>query len=466
MFAPAYADRGNIIPVNDNVYVFINGVRVADRGYSYSAINAGNNGTAPFANETDGWYASGSLGYAAVQALRPGENVIDLVVEEICGSGGIGRLDLKLVFGTPPTLFYGLTTTNSSFGNPVVDSQGNVLAVRTVFGAGCGFGFCGMHLNSINPNGTLNWEVQHLTGGNSIANKSLFLGPNDRAHVLGQYHISAFEPNGQSSAGFPIEMPPGGNWTFTGIGLDPSTGTVFSSLGVFGSCFNSCHKTVNATARDGSLLWQNLYPRDGTNLGVVRGPGGRLFTIAVNGRPAPTLIGLDPTTGTEVCSRPWGPPWMVGGDAALFTSAGNEVRVFDGNCQAGPAFNSTYANVRVFAYVDGIAIGTESPSGSDTRPPRLFGVAADATTWINPVIRPAVGSNPVRTARGSSAFVVGADLEDASVEKIFELDVRSGAILRKIGIQGLCTQCGVAISPDGSALYINDLNSTRIYRVQ
>ena len=105
LFSPFYTVHGDIIPINDNVYVFLNGTFIGQKGTSYGAQNGGLDGTAPFANETDGWFQGGSFGAAAVGALQPGLNTLDLVAEEWCGGeegaggNGIGRLDLKLVVG-------------------------------------------------------------------------------------------------------------------------------------------------------------------------------------------------------------------------------------------------------------------------------------------------------------------------------------------------------------------------------
>lgn len=103
LFSPFYTAHGDIIPVNDNVYVFLNGTFIGQKGTFYGASNGGVGGTAPFANETDGWFQEGHFGEAAAEALHPGLNTLDLVVEESCGPvhNGIGRLDLKLVTADP-----------------------------------------------------------------------------------------------------------------------------------------------------------------------------------------------------------------------------------------------------------------------------------------------------------------------------------------------------------------------------
>lgn len=98
LFSPFYTDHGDVIPVNDNVYVYLNGTFIGKKGVSYGASKAPGEGVHfDFANETDGWYADGSFGSVAAAALQPGSNVIDIVAEEWYLWGGIGRLDLKLV---------------------------------------------------------------------------------------------------------------------------------------------------------------------------------------------------------------------------------------------------------------------------------------------------------------------------------------------------------------------------------
>lgn len=96
--SPYYTDSAltNEVPVNDNAYIFINGVEVKRVGTSYGAVNRGLGGTAPIANETDGWIGNGNLSSNAVTLLHSGENVIDIVAGEWCVWGGLGKVDLKL----------------------------------------------------------------------------------------------------------------------------------------------------------------------------------------------------------------------------------------------------------------------------------------------------------------------------------------------------------------------------------
>jgi len=101
--SPYYPD--NYFPINDNAYIYFNGNFVAKLGTSYGARNLGFNGSAPYANETDGWVGNGDLGSLPVSHLRVGGNVIDIVAGERCLWGGMGKLELVLeVEATEPFL--------------------------------------------------------------------------------------------------------------------------------------------------------------------------------------------------------------------------------------------------------------------------------------------------------------------------------------------------------------------------
>ena len=96
--------QGDTFPINDNAYIYINGNFVKRLGTSYGATNVGMRGTAPYANETDGWVGNGDLGVASAQFLHSGQNVIDIVAGEWCRWGGMGKLEFVLEgqFSTVP----------------------------------------------------------------------------------------------------------------------------------------------------------------------------------------------------------------------------------------------------------------------------------------------------------------------------------------------------------------------------
>jgi hypothetical protein len=121
LFSPYYAGQGNIIPLNDNLYVFLNGHLIGQKGRSYGSVNGGTGGTSAIANETDGWYQDGSFGTAAASALQVGPNTIDLVLEEECAFGGLGLLKLKLITDRPqadPIDVYGCSVSQTTLWPP------------------------------------------------------------------------------------------------------------------------------------------------------------------------------------------------------------------------------------------------------------------------------------------------------------------------------------------------------------
>ncbi len=119
----------NSFPINDNAYIYINGGFVKRLGTSYGASNLGFNGTAPYANETDGWFGNGNLGQAAAQYLIVGENKLDIVAGETCKWGGMGKLELVLE-QTAPQPFLDLPWDYQSKGLSFSDAA---LAINSYF---------------------------------------------------------------------------------------------------------------------------------------------------------------------------------------------------------------------------------------------------------------------------------------------------------------------------------------------
>ncbi|MFZ5478025.1 MAG: hypothetical protein ACOZNI_14720 [Myxococcota bacterium] len=76
------------MPINDNLYVVVDGSVVYTSGTSYGA---GHGGPA----ETDTWMAEGVE--IPLVSLSPGTNTVQLVVEEIASWGGLGYLEPTLV---------------------------------------------------------------------------------------------------------------------------------------------------------------------------------------------------------------------------------------------------------------------------------------------------------------------------------------------------------------------------------
>ena len=92
MLIDPYYDT-DIIPINDNLYVYLNGTRRFVGGTNYEAPNGGTNGRSNIANETDGWYIPGGV---TITGFRQGINVLDIIAEERARWGGMGYLVLRL----------------------------------------------------------------------------------------------------------------------------------------------------------------------------------------------------------------------------------------------------------------------------------------------------------------------------------------------------------------------------------
>ncbi len=95
--SPYYSS--DLVPINDNLYIFVSGVLKFTGGTSYGATNGGLSGSSLVSNETDGWYVPGGI---PVSGFLSGINAIDIIVEERAAWGGLGRLELRLDLPPPP----------------------------------------------------------------------------------------------------------------------------------------------------------------------------------------------------------------------------------------------------------------------------------------------------------------------------------------------------------------------------
>jgi len=82
---------GDVIPINDNMHLRLNGEDLGYRGTSYDAARMSD-----AMYETDRWYVAGSFGAEAAVLLQAGTNTLDIATEEFCKGGGMNRLDLRL----------------------------------------------------------------------------------------------------------------------------------------------------------------------------------------------------------------------------------------------------------------------------------------------------------------------------------------------------------------------------------
>ena len=114
----------DIVPINDNLYVYLNGTQVFSGGTSAGAVNGGTNGTSALANETDGWYIPNAISLSGFQS---GQNTIDIVTQEINNWGGLGYLMLR--FGPRETTY-------SISGHIVYDNGNDVQGVTVLASTG------------------------------------------------------------------------------------------------------------------------------------------------------------------------------------------------------------------------------------------------------------------------------------------------------------------------------------------
>jgi len=116
--SPYYTAAGNLIPIDDNSYFYLNGTFIGAKGTSYGASNAPLPVPGLEIHETNGYHQDGNFGLAPVALLQAGINVLDVVDEEYFIGGGTGPLNVMLldvvpepstallVLGATPVLIY------------------------------------------------------------------------------------------------------------------------------------------------------------------------------------------------------------------------------------------------------------------------------------------------------------------------------------------------------------------------
>ena len=101
LFSPYYTAAGNLIPIDDNAYFYLNGTFIGVKGTSYGASNSLLPVPGLEIHETNGWHQDGSFGSSPVALLHPGTNVLDIVTEDYYGGGGTGPLNVMLLTVVP-----------------------------------------------------------------------------------------------------------------------------------------------------------------------------------------------------------------------------------------------------------------------------------------------------------------------------------------------------------------------------
>ncbi|MEI7885073.1 MAG: InlB B-repeat-containing protein [Clostridia bacterium] len=107
----------SIIPINDNLYVYLNGARVINGGTSYSAPK-----DSAYAH-SDQWYMTSTLNYAS--ALHNGTNTLEAFTEEYNTGGGMSELIMEIE--TSP-IYYTATYYTDCDEETVFTSQSGITA--------------------------------------------------------------------------------------------------------------------------------------------------------------------------------------------------------------------------------------------------------------------------------------------------------------------------------------------------
>jgi murein DD-endopeptidase MepM/ murein hydrolase activator NlpD len=370
-----------------------------------------------------------------------------------------------------------------NFGQPAIDSQGRLILVSVYTSIGCGFGYCGNRLNSINPNGTLNWQSsQGIFGdGPYISNDGwasnfLALGPGDNIFLQGERNgLFGYNSSGNLLSGWPVSVYPTdkkneSDWgyvSFQGLHLIGSDGTIYVRSGVTFDWSYQFPNVVVAINPDGSEKWRRDYPHAGGGNKIVFGPARDIYTVVAN-----RFIAIDHGFGTEFCTAPINmfAGSLVGGLEGVFSSYYEGITAYDANCNFSLIYSDANRYAELRDYAGGTVFGIDYPIVYDPNQIRLMAVSKDGSNvWMNSpqILVPRGGEpNPIRVIKNGILYVIGQDLTDGNKDKLFLVDAALGGILNSIETTNLCGQsCGVAVADDGT-IYLSDLSSTKIWKVK
>jgi outer membrane protein assembly factor BamB len=230
-------------------------------------------------------------------------------------------------------------------------------------------------------------------------------------------------------------------------------------------CFSGCTTRVAKVDGNGALIWHNDYTVGGSD--VVRGPGGFLFTVNYSDE----LVGLDQGSGNQFCqSSIPGIRSPVGSLTGVFASVENRMVRADVNCIVTSIYtsNDPLANLLEVLLVadDRVYLSESQRVGNDIPFPRLLALTTSGEfVWRNGRVN-AFGASTrgIRGVVNGGLYVLGLDSSDGNREKLFLLDAQTGAVLDMVETSPYCAACGVAVGGDGT-VYINDLNSTKIWKL-
>lgn len=374
----------------------------------------------------------------------------------------------------PPstTLIYDEDQPLLAFGQPVIDSIGALYLARTQYGFGCGFGVCEHFLQKIVPgNPSAGWITPALSS-DALATLGIAIGPGNRVYFQGaRSTLWAFEADGTSSPGL---------WPATfsdrfarNTLIDNPSGEVFVETASFGACFDSCSHFFGAFNSTGERMWN--FTSTTTAAAFQQTMMFLSFGRNIYSLTSSNFVHYERETGVPFCTLPLSNQLFhsaVGNASGIFSSFRSTLTSYDPDCSLRDIFVDDPGRTDLFVLDArlGTVLATDGPTSTTFNPLDLplIGVKTDGSgSWRNSTIalESYASGNPIRAAYGSTVYVLGFDLSDSNSHKLFGVNVLFGNIVSEVNLTGVCDSCGVAVDNNGN-LYINDLGSTRIYKVQ
>jgi subtilisin family serine protease len=396
----------------------------------------------------------------------------------VTGKGFLGTSSFELIVSASSlveaVLFYDANSPNISFREPIVDGQGNLIAISSHTVGSCTPGTCGIRLNSISPNSSLNWQIPNkgFIAPASPRYWSPVLGPNNSIYLPTLDSIlHSFNSNGTSANGFPVAIAPAGtvNWQFpttSPVLVDSNTGLIYASAAQTFS-FDNFPNRIVALNPNGSEQWRVDYPNHARNSAagnLIQGPQQDIYTFLFTNTTA-RFTRLNKANGNIECDLPtFTGSDRVGGDGqGVFTDYRTELYLFGADCVSSRIFNQSDRFIEFRKYNQGTIYAIDYPAtGSD--PIRLLAISSSGEMrWRNPDIIPHSSVQPVRAMKNGIVYVLALDGSDYNKPKLFAVDAPTGLILSRLDTSSICgLNCGVAVSDDGR-VYLS--NADKIYKV-
>jgi pimeloyl-ACP methyl ester carboxylesterase len=362
-------------------------------------------------------------------------------------------------------LFYEDTTASQRVINQLaVDNAGNVISFTLQTSGGCGFGICGAVVYSVAPNGSVNWITSDT---HFIANTVNEIALDSDNNIFFQDFFSLGKIQGVSSSGsvlpnWPVSVNTALDTFFPSLLIDPVDQSVLAKGGS-ASAFEPPSTRTASFRQDGSAKWTTDLAGGGDNTaGMVIGPNNNIYTFSDH-----TVL-LDRNDGHTICEFPsaggdsFSP--ITGGDGLVFSYTNTGVQRSDSGCIAFPIYSwDTGRRGQLLGYDNGVVFGFDLPLNGTPGTPRFIAISKDgALLWHNDSINPLsiAGTNQ------GLVYVVGIDvnIQCCSDQKLFVLDETTGNLVSSVDITAICPAC-VKVAVGSSGVYVGDLSSTRIYKL-